>query len=309
MILCVSPNPAIDRNLVVPSFRPGAVLRAGETLVMAGGKGVNVARAVRTLGGEALIAGPLGGASGRIVAELAADEGLAAEWTWVEGETRTCVIVVPEDGGEVTVINEPGPVLSVDDWQRVHADVRALAPRPDAVCICGSMPLGCPPNAMGELVSALRAAGSQVWVDTSGDALRSAIDAKPYGLKINVNEAGEVLGLDDYGADVHFDVASELRGMGIDTVALTLGDRGAMLASGDGCWSAVPPSIGVASPVGSGDSFMAGLLTALGAGQAMPDALKQAVAVGAANAASVGSGRFRMDDVRRLLTSTWVGAA
>ncbi|MBN2447888.1 MAG: 1-phosphofructokinase family hexose kinase [Phycisphaerae bacterium] len=304
MILCVSPNPAIDRNLIVPSVKPGAVLRASETLVMAGGKGVNVARAVRTLGGEALIAGPLGGASGRIVADLAMREGLRAEWTWIDAETRTCIIAIPPNAADVAVINEPGPVVSPTDWQRVHEDILKHAVRADAVCICGSMPLGCTPGAMGELVTALRQTGRQVWVDTSKDALRSAIDAKPHGLKINIDEAGDVLGREIATvADGAAGAARELHEKGVDTVVLTLGERGAVLADRDACWRVVLPTAHTVCAVGSGDSFMAGLVTALSAGQEPPEALKRAAAAGAANALSVGAGRFAVGESTRVLPS------
>src|SRR5262245_3770495 len=96
-ILCVTPNPAIDRTLEVPGLRPGAVMRAGASRVAAGGKGVNAARALVALGARARCMGPLGGASGRILADLAAAEGLPAVWTWCEGETRSCLILVDSE--------------------------------------------------------------------------------------------------------------------------------------------------------------------------------------------------------------------
>src|SRR5512132_4226494 len=108
MILCVTPNVAIDRTLSVSGFAAGGVWRAQAVRAAAGGKGLNVARALLGLGQSMCCAGPLGGRTGRQVAALADAEGLPARWTWIGGETRTSVIVVG-DGGETTVINEPGP--------------------------------------------------------------------------------------------------------------------------------------------------------------------------------------------------------
>ena len=99
-VICVTPNPALDRTLEVPHLRPGAMMRATSARVAAGGKGVNVARALSTLGVEARCMGPLGGASGRILADLAAADGLNAAWTWCEAETRSCVILVDSGGSD-----------------------------------------------------------------------------------------------------------------------------------------------------------------------------------------------------------------
>ena len=116
MILCVTPNPAVDRTLTVPGIRLGEVSRAARALVAAGGKGLNVARVARAFGAEARCAGFLGGHSGQLVAELAEREGLCGGWTWIDGETRTCLIIVDPQGGEATVINEVGPAITNLDF-------------------------------------------------------------------------------------------------------------------------------------------------------------------------------------------------
>src|SRR2546427_12993873 len=116
MIVCVTPNPALDHTLTVERVIAGEVMRATHSRLTAGGKGLNVARAVRTLGGDPLCTGFLGGNSGKLLAMLAKSEGLNADWTWVNGDTRTCVILVSADGCDATVINEPGPHVTTSDW-------------------------------------------------------------------------------------------------------------------------------------------------------------------------------------------------
>src|SRR5512132_2155100 len=171
MILCVTPNVAIDRTLSVSGFAAGGVWRAQGAGAAAGGKGLNVARALLGLGQSMCCAGPLGSRTGRQVAALADAEGLPARWTWIGGETRTSVIVVG-DGGETTVINEPGPLLSEHEWVRFIVDVADSASEAAAVCISGSVPPGSPTGGLARLIAAAGGArGRPVWLDTSGAAL------------------------------------------------------------------------------------------------------------------------------------------
>src|SRR5689334_9541185 len=104
MILCVTPNPALDHTMTVPGLRLGEVARATQSFMAAGGKGLNVARVVTALGDAALCAGFLGGHSGRLLADLAEREGLPAAWTWFVGETRTSTILYDPQGSDATVI-------------------------------------------------------------------------------------------------------------------------------------------------------------------------------------------------------------
>jgi 1-phosphofructokinase family hexose kinase len=306
MILCLTPNPCIDRTVIVPGFRPGAVLRAGAAHIAAGGKGVNVARAVRALGGAARCAGPLGGPTGRRVAELAAAEGLDSVWTPIRGETRTSIIIVDPAGGEATVINEPGPQLAPDEWARLAEDVRRAAGDAALVCISGSVPPGPAPDDYGALLTALAAAGRVVWADTSGAPLAAALRAAPAGLKVNQEEAGELLGASIPDARAALAAATELRRRGPQAVVITLGADGAVLAGPDGAWAARPPAIRAVSAVGSGDVFLGALAWALEQGRPTPEALRLAVAAGAANALMPGGARFDLGDVARLAAETAV---
>ncbi len=113
-LLCITPNPALDRTLTVSNFRAGEIFRTSDVLMVAGGKGLNVARAARILGADPLCLSPLGGHTGRLVAELAEREGMSGAWTWYDGETRTCTIIVDEAGA--TLINETGRAMPAEVW-------------------------------------------------------------------------------------------------------------------------------------------------------------------------------------------------
>ncbi len=291
-ILCVTPNPALDRTLEVPNLRPGSVMRATSERVAAGGKGVNVARALSVLGAEARCMGPLGGANGRILADLAAAEGLPAAWTWCEVETRSCVILVDSASRQATVINEVGPRLVARDWSRVCADVIDQAALARAVCLSGSLPPGIPPEGLADLCRSLVRLGQAPWVDSSGAALAALLSAPGLRLKINREEAQEVLGLSLNNVAACVGAARRLLRLGMDTVVLTLGAEGALLAGAEGCWHAASPAIETSSAVGSGDSFLAGLVAALTSGRDQPEALCWGVAAGSANALANGGARF-----------------
>lgn len=302
MILCITPNPALDRTLMLPTLRRGEVQRPARALMAAGGKGLNVARCLRALGGQARCAGPLGGHAGRLLAELAEREGLAGAWTWAEGETRTCTIIV-EDDGESTGIYEPGQPLDAAAWARLCADVLREAREAEGVCICGSLPPGISAAMLAELIAALREGGAQVWVDTSGPALEAAAAAHPHALKVNAEEAGAMLGCAIRSPEDAGQAASALRARGVETAVITLGGAGAVLSSAEGAWHASAPAVQAISAVGSGDAFLAGMLHAIGQGQPPAQALRVAVAAGAANAAALGVAQFTDQQVRALAQS------
>ncbi len=304
MILCVSPNPALDRTLVVSQFVPGTVHRTRQTLLLTDGKGASVARAVRILGGRALCAGFLGGRTGQFVAELAEAEGLPTAWTWIDSETRTNVIIVDSESGEASVINEQGPTVSVDDWARLKVDVLRQAQNADLVCLSGSLPPGSPVETFSNLIRALQGAGHRIWVDTSGAALATALTVSRINIKVNASEAAAVLGRKIESVEEAVNAGAEFRQRGINHVAITIGKLGAVLITDTGYWFAQPPKVKPICEVGSGDSFMAGLLTGLTVGIEPGESLRRAVAAGAANTLSVGSGSFAREDFEHILEAS-----
>ncbi len=138
-MIFVTPNPAIDRTLLLPALQVGQVHRATQTIVAAGGKGLNAARVARILGADPLCMGFLGGLTGQDLAGRAAREGLRAAWTWTDSETRACVILAAADGSS-TVINEPGNSVASDSWRELAAQIRKHARPGELVAFCGSTP-------------------------------------------------------------------------------------------------------------------------------------------------------------------------
>ncbi len=305
-IVCVTPNVALDRTLVVPDFAIGHISRIPRAIAVPGGKGLNVLRAVEILGGKALAMGLLGGFTGRMIASMVREAGYEAEWTAFEGETRTCTIIAPPDGNS-TVINEAGGITA-GDWRALVADISRVAQRGDArtICLCGSLPVGAPDGAPGDLVARIKRLGKCLWVDSSQRALKNAIAAKPYAIKINRDEFAEAL---DQRLTSRADIVAAAKNLvagGISIVVISLGAAGAMLISERLVAEATPPAIQPVDPIASGDCLHAGIVTALAAGQDLGEALRWGVAAGTVNALYAGGAQFPRERFEAILAGTGV---
>ena len=305
-ILCVTPNAALDRTMVVPDFTIGHISRIEGAIAAPGGKGLNVARAVQILGGKPLAMGLLGGHTGRMVAAMVEEAGYEAAWTRFDGETRTCTIIANREG-ESTVINESGRIRP-SDWRALADDICRKAERDDvsAVCLCGSIPLGAPGDAPIELIRRLKAIGARVWVDSSKTALANAIQAKPFAIKVNREELAAALRIPLREKRDILSAADKLIADGIGLVVVSLGANGALLAAESMIAKATPPAIQPIDPVASGDCLHAGIVTALAEGNGMAEALRCGVAAGTVNALYAGGAQFPFSHYQKILRETRV---
>lgn len=303
MIVCITPNVALDRTLRVPHYHTEGVFRATQVIVLPGGKGLNVARSIQRLRGAAVCGGFVGGYTGAWVSEMAANEGLRAQWTRIAGETRTCTAVVDPTTRETAIVNEPGPTVESSDWERLTSDTLRLLSDPAAlaVCVCGSVPPSPDPDDFSAYLRSLLTTGKPLWVDTSGEALKAAQSVEGVRLKINGYEAASLVGapVDSLEATV-----AALRTINARThadVVITLGARGAVALIHGVTWRAYPSSVSAMSSIGSGDAFLAGLLLSLTSGAPAELALKRASAAGGANTLGIGAGQFTYENYQRLL--------
>jgi hexose kinase, 1-phosphofructokinase family len=299
MILCITPNPALDRTLIVPNLALGNVHRAQQLIVAAGGKGLNVARAAQTLGRKSLCMGFAGGHSGHLLADLAQSEGLNSSWTWTDSETRTCTILVSQNG-DATEIDEPGLPISDADWARLRGEVQKQLSPFALICVSGSLPPNSSVDDLHELLRMLMDAGKQVWVDTSGTSLDAVLTYPGICIKVNGNEMSKSLGFEVKDIPSAQRALTLLIERGLSACAITLGAAGALLATKAGRWYAQGPQVRAISSVGSGDSFLGGLLSARDADKDWPEALLDAVAAGTANTLSAGGGQFTVQEFRRI---------
>ncbi|GAA3666161.1 1-phosphofructokinase family hexose kinase [Microbacterium marinilacus] len=288
-LLIVTPNPAIDVTYAVARQRLGETLRVQDVRRLPGGKGINVARVLRALGGDVATLQPLGGASGDWVADRLARLGVPVlPWT-IAGETRTTVAVVDGDA-HPTLLAEPGPALSDAEWAEAGDAVARAVRAGDWVVVAGSFPPGTTPERIASLVAAAHARGARIAVDTSGPMLLAAAEAGADVVKANEGEVAEATGHDDR------DAALRLLARSGAVVVMSRGARGALLRTPDGAVHEQPAVPGVdGNPTGAGDAATAGLIAALAAGLGPRDALAWAAVCGAAAVLSPVAGEIDVD--------------
>ena len=303
-IVTVTLNACVDKAYTVPGFRAGRIFRPARAVTTPGGKGINVARVIRALGGEAVATGFVGGASGDFIENGLRAEGIPDGFVRVQGESRICIKIMDPQQDVETELNELGPEITPRDTDALLARLRELLPGQDAVILSGSAPPGTPSDLYRRVITlAQREFGVRAVLDTSGPALADAAPAKPFLLKPNIHELAD-LGV---AGDGWATSAIELRRRyDVPIAMITGGPRGAVLAAGDDVWEAVPPPITVVSAVGSGDSLTAAFAWALLNGYNIPGALCLGVAAGAANAATEASGFCTRESIFALAARTQV---
>lgn len=320
-IVVVGPNLAVDRVLGVPGFEAGKVFRTGHTRVVAGGKGANVARALKALGGEPHLVGLVAGWTGRFIRESLQQEGIAATLVEVEGLSRTCTLLVDPGTGQATVVNEEGDLeVSPSRVSLLEETLDDLMSRARVVVCSGSLPPALPPDFYARIIARARRHGTLTILDTSGRALREGVAARPHLTKPNRTELLQLLrsldparydaadpGLEPAadtgpaGSEEAFaDAARPLLDAGVEAVVVSMGAAGALAVTPQGAWLARAPEVRVVNPIGAGDSMVAGLSHGLSQGLQFPELLALGVAAGSADVATFGPGVITQGEVDKL---------
>jgi 1-phosphofructokinase family hexose kinase len=300
-LVCVAPNPAIDRLYEVDRLVPGAIHRPTLSVAVPGGKGLNAARAAQALGADVVAVTILRRHAGRWIEEQLAERGLRLRAVWAPGETRTCISIRDPETDGLTEIYDRGEPVAPSDWAALETLVaEELAAGAELLTISGAIPPGVHDDAFGRLVRAAREAGARTLVDAYGPGLVGALREKPWLVKVNEAEAAELLGRPVADEDAALNAAAEIRQRGPEVAIITRGRAGAVASSGDGDLRyASPPTFGP-YPVGSGDAFLGGLAASLLEGHDLSDALRAAAAAAAANAQLPGPGELDPELARRL---------
>jgi 1-phosphofructokinase len=297
MIFTVTPNPTLDKTIAVSHLVLGEVNRARLLRVDLGGKGINVSRALRSLGLESRLTGFLSGGTGETMRRGLIAAGYDADFLEISGETRQNITLLDEATGVYTKINEPGPAVGPQDSEALIARVRAKARAGDIWVFSGSLPPGASEDLYARLIDIVQSAGGRAFLDSSGEALRQGCRARPYGLKPNVAEAEEVLGRRLPGESEQVEGIRQLLASGIALVALSRGAQGVLLGAsrletaptGGTIVRAVPPVVEVRSNIGAGDSVVAALVWSTERGLGPEEMARWAVAAGTATAMQEGT--------------------
>jgi len=295
MIVCLAANPSIDKLFEIDRLVKGDIHRPEGFAQTAGGKGLNVARAVHALGADVTAVALLRGHAGRWLADQLEAEGVPGAHVWTHGESRSSLSVADRETGSLTEFYEHGSVMPSAAWTELMHTVASLMPAARWLTISGSMPRGAPDEGYRDLVSEARAAGVRVAVDAEGVRLGLALQAHPDVVKVNQAEARDLLGVPTARREEALAAAQKLRDLagGDDHAGLiTRGSEGVVLAAPDGTLYEGMLYVRGRYPVGSGDAFLAGLITALDRSAAWDEALALALGAATANAELPGAGKL-----------------
>lgn len=304
MIVTVTLNPAVDRTLAVPNFRLGRRHRAVEQTSMAGGKGVNVARALKTLGQPVIATGLAGGSSGMRVIEQLTEEAILNDFVRIRGESRTSTAVIDPTSGEQTEINERGPAVSEAELELFVDKLLYLAKGAGVCVFSGSLPPGVPAAVYGDLIRDLKKIGVTVVLDSEGEALRIGTRACPDAVTPNELEAEELVGHEFGDDEDRITALSEMVGLGAREAMMTLPNGCVALVDEDPERRLYRVSVDPQEPVsavGAGDAFLAGYVAARYSGQPPSHCLRSAVACGAESTQHFGAGVLDPREVERLM--------
>jgi 1-phosphofructokinase family hexose kinase len=303
VIITVTLNAAIDKTLEVPNFQLGRRHRSVAQTTMPGGKGVNVARAIKRLGRPVVATGFAGGPTGTRVVELLTEESILSDFVRIREESRTNTAVLDPTDGEQTEINERGPAVSDQEVELFSDKLLYLAQGAQVCVFAGSLPRGVDSEIYARLIRELRRLGVTTVLDSDGEPLRQGVRAEPTVVTPNVLEAEELVGHEFNDDEDRVIAVREMVG---------LGAREAVMTTVDGCLAQVLEDGGPQlyrvrldpleprAAVGSGDAFVAGYVAARYTGGSPADCLRFGVACGAESTQHLGAGVLDLRAVQRL---------
>ena len=293
MILTITLNAAVARTLVVPSLTLGHRHRAPESMTLAGGKGVNVARSLRTLDVPVLAAGFAGGRNGDAIRDGLSEAAIPFDLVEIEGHSRTSTAIVDPMAGTQTEITEYGPAVIPAEAREFSRRLEHLMEYATAVVFAGSVPPNLEESFLVGLVRRARERGLYTVVDSPPSVLRAALKAGPSLVSPNQHEAESVVGF-DFIEEGDFPLGlSRLVEFGVADACITSPEGHSYLTTENGIVCAQAPNVEAVSTIGSGDAYLAGLLAGLLHRNLSPvDAVRLAAGCAAANAETLGAGLF-----------------
>jgi 1-phosphofructokinase/tagatose 6-phosphate kinase len=303
VIVTVTLNAAVDRTLTVPNFQIGHRHRASASLTSAGGKGINVARALKRLDTPVIASGLAGGRTGDRIVEELASEAILNDFVRISDESRTSTAVVDPTGGTLSEIYEWGPAVRPDELEMLLDKLHYLSRVASFVVFCGSLPRDVDDTFYAEAIRDLNRRGVLCVLDTEGEPLRHGVEAEPFLVSPNQREAESLVG-QEFSDDDDFLMA-------LDAIAET-GARNVLITQETSCFGlfreerqvrrlrASVARIEPVASVGAGDVLLGGFLAARYNGRPLDEALRSAVGAAAASVLQLGAGRFDPREAGRL---------
>jgi 6-phosphofructokinase 2 len=301
MIATVTLNPCLDKYITVAHLELNETNRSQAVTQYAGGKGLDVSRAVHEMGGETMAFGFAGGNEGITLTTLLAQEGVPFSFIPINEETRSCYIINETDSLQQIRISTPGPGISMQEVNNLASVIWEMQPAPALLVCGGSVPPGLPADVYAVIIRKARRHGIKTILDSSGVYLKEGIKARPFLIKPNEREAEELLGRPLASEKEMIEAVREIVRLGAGIAIISLGKDGLVAADRNEIVKAVPPPVTAVSAVGAGDSAVAGLAIALENGETLVHACRLAVAMGTAAVLMPGTTLARRADVEKLL--------
>ncbi len=301
MIVTMTLNPAVDKTGIVERLTPGGVNRLLSVRQDPGGKGINVSKSLRSLGGESIALGILGGSTGAWIEEALLRLGIRSDFVKTDAPTRTNLKLYDAIVGDTTDINEPGQPCGEDALLKTKETLARKLREGDIVVLSGSMPPDAPKSTYADWTRLINDMGAKAFVDADGESLRLAIEAVPYAVKPNEHELSRLCGSLLQSIDELRREGLHLVESGIRLVVVSMGARGALFLSDTDRWYSPGVQVDAKSTVGAGDAMMAALAYGDHAGLPLYETAKIAIALSAASVMQTGTQGADPADVKELL--------
>jgi 6-phosphofructokinase 2 len=301
LIATITLNPSLDQHITVDGLVVDGPNRWSRLHRYAGGKGIDVARAIHEMEGRTIAYGFIGGTIGRAVEILLDEEGVSFSFTPIQRETRTNFIITDSKNSQQTRIDAPGPHISKSEFERFRRKMLRIRPSPDLIVAGGSVPPGIPYDVYYTITLEAKAFGVRTILDADGQWLVEGVKAKPYLIKPNVRESEALLGRELPNEEAIIKAALDIVEMGVEIAVISRGKDGIIAATSEEILKVVPPPVKVKSAVGAGDCAIAGLALKLANEEPLAKACRLAVAMGTAAVLTPGTELAHRADVVKLL--------
>ena len=300
-IITITFNPCIDKSTSVNALKAESKLRCSAPVFEPGGGGINVARAIKKLGGEAIAIYLAGGYSGKFLTQLLENDGIPSIVIETQRHTRENMIVLDTSTNLQYRFGMPGPEINETEWRQVLSEIEKIK-EAEFIVASGSLPKGVPTNIFARIADIAKSKKAKFVVDTSGEALKAAVNEGVYLLKPNLGELSYLAGKDELAPNQILDAGRDLINKGrCEVIIVSMGAAGAMLITKNESHQVIPPPVKRKSTVGAGDSMVAGIVLSLFQKKDLLTATKYGVACGTAATVNSGTQLCKREDVEKLL--------
>jgi 6-phosphofructokinase 2 len=300
MIYTVTLNPALDRAVTVDILKEDDTTRIIHETFYAAGKGIDVSRVIREIGGQSVALGLVGGYDGLHLEGLLINAGVLTDFTKISKETRTNVILKEQASGREFVISAAGPEVDATEITRFYQQILNIRDM-DYLVMSGSLPRGVSHNLYGHLILTGKKKQAFVFLDADGETLKESINYHPTGIKPNIHELSRLAGRELRKESDIISACDDIHRMGIEYILVSRGKEGLILSADGKRVKATAPPVDAGSAVGAGDSSVAGFILAHSQGKDLEECVRLACATGAASARTPGTELCHLSDVEEIL--------